>query len=99
MDFKSVLAVAVVVINFASALAILSQVRLTYHRKNTIGLSRTPILMGTTNAFVGLIYSLIIQDLPFIFANFAWFTMNGLLLGLILYYGRAAKPIIGVEQQ
>lgn len=99
MDLQGFFAIFVVIINFISALAILSQVRLTYHRKNTIGLSRTPILMGTTNAFVGLIYSLMIQNLPFIFANFAWFTMNGLLLSLILYYGRAAKPTIGVEQQ
>lgn len=97
MNVTGFFAVFVVAINFVSALSILSQARLTYHRKNTIGLSRTPILMGTTNAFVGLIYSLLIHDLPFIFANLVWFSMNGLLLSLIFYYGRAPKTTSGIE--
>ena len=91
LSVTSFFAVFVVVINMVSALAIFSQVKLTYHRKNTIGLSRTPILMGTTNAFVGLIYSILIRDIPFMFANFAWFAMNGLLLSLMLHYGKAPK--------
>jgi hypothetical protein len=79
-----------------SALAIFSQVRLTYHRKNTIGLSRTPWIMGTTNAFIGLLYAVLIFDVPFIFANLAWFSMNGLMLSLLFYYGRVAKNNTGV---
>lgn len=86
----------VIAINLVSAFAIFSQVRLTYHRKNTIGLSRTPWIMGTTNAFIGLLYALLIYDVPFIFANFAWFSMNGLMLGLILYYSKNAKNNTGV---
>jgi hypothetical protein len=96
MEATNLFGFFVIAINFVSAFAIFSQVRLTYHRKNTIGLSRTPWMMGTTNAFIGLLYALLIYDVPFIFANFAWFSMNGLMLSLIFYYGRRANNNTGV---
>jgi hypothetical protein len=81
-----------------SALAVFSQVRLTYHRKNTIGLSRWPWLMGTSNALIGTLYSVLIADLFFLFANLAWVTANGTMLFLLFYYGRQAKPGTGANQ-
>ena len=97
MDSTNLFGAFLIIINLISAMAIASQIRLTYHRKNIIGLSRLPWFMGTTNAFVGLIYSLLINDLPFIVANLAWFSMNGIMFSLILYYGRASKSTTGVN--
>lgn len=86
-----------ILVNLISAFAIFSQIRLTYHRKNTIGLARFPWFMGTTNAAAGLVYSLLINDIPFIIANLAWCSMNGIMFSLILYYGRAANHTSGVN--
>lgn len=97
MDSTTLFGAFLILINLISAFAIFSQIRLTYHRKNTIGLARFPWFMGTTNAAAGLIYSLLINDLPFIIANLAWCSMNGIMFALILYYGRAAKSTTGVN--
>jgi amino acid transporter len=80
--------VLVIAVNFVSAFAIFTQIRLTHRRKNTIGLSWFAWLMGTTNAFVGTIYSFLIADLVFVLANLAWLTVNGTMLALIFYYGK-----------
>lgn len=96
MDSTTLFGAFLILINLISAIAIASQIRLTYHRKNIVGLARFPWFMGTTNALVGLIYSLIISDLPFIVANLAWFSMNGIIFSLILYYGRIANNTSGV---
>ncbi len=82
--------VFLVLVNLVSAFAVLTQIRLTYKRKNIIGLARFPWIMGTTSAFLGLSYSLLINDLPFILVNVAWFTVNSIMLGMIFYYGRVS---------
>lgn len=99
MSLQTIVGWIVILINIGSAVAVFSQVRLTYHRKNTVGLSRWPWIMGTSNAAVGVVYSLMIADLFFVIANLAWVTANGTMLFLMFYYGRAAKPTRGVEQQ
>ena len=86
-----------ILVNLISAFAIFSQIRLTYQRKNTVGLARFPWFMGTTNAFAGLIYGILIRDVPFTVGNLAWFSVNGIMFTLILYYGRAAKNTTGVN--
>lgn len=97
MESTNLLGAMLILVNLISAIAIAGQIRLTYHRKNIVGLARLPWFMGTTNALVGLIYSLIISDLPFIIANLAWLSMNGIMFSLILYYGRTANNISGVN--
>ncbi len=99
LDFKTIMGWIVILGNLGSALAVFSQVHLTYHRKNTIGLSRWPWIMGTSNAAMGVLYSAMIADLFFLIANLAWTTANGTMLFLILHYGRAAKTNTGVEPQ
>ncbi len=98
MELKYIVGWIVIFINIGSALAVFSQVRLTYHRKNTVGLSLWPWMMGTSNAAVGVVYSLMISDLFFVIANLAWVSANGTMLFLMFYYGKAAKPNTGVEQ-
>ena len=99
IDFKTLVGWIVIFVNLGSAMAVFSQVRLTYHRKNTIGLSRLPWIMGTSNAAIGVLYSAMIADLFFLVANLAWTTANGTMLFLIFHYGRAAKKNTGVEPQ
>ena len=88
MDFKLLVGWIVIAVNIGSAFAVFSQVRLTYHRKNTVGLAFWPWVMGTSNALIGTIYSIMISDIYFIIANLAWVTANGTMLLLILHYGR-----------
>lgn len=97
IDFKTLVGWIVILINLGSALAVFSQVRLTYHRKNTIGLSRLPWFMGTSNAAIGVLYSLMIADLFFLVANLAWTTANGTMLFLLFHYGRNAKSTTGAD--
>ena len=99
IDFKTLVGWIVIFVNLGSAMAVFSQVRLTYHRKNTIGLSRWPWIMGTSNAAIGVLYSILISDLFFLIANLAWTSANGTMLFLIFHYGRAAKKNTGVESQ
>lgn len=99
MDLKPIVGWLVILVNFGSALAVFSQVRLTYHRKNIVGLSFWPWFMGTTNAAIGVVYSIMIADAFFIFANLAWVTANGTMLFLMFWYGKISKPNRGVEQQ
>lgn len=99
IDLKYLIGWLLIVVNLGSALAVFSQVRLTYHRKNTIGLSFWPWFMGTTNSLIGLIYSLMIADIFFLIANLAWVSANGTMLFLMFYYGRSAKNSAGVNNQ
>lgn len=96
MDTTNIVGVIVVLVNIVSAFAIVHQIRLTYHRKSAAGLSPVAWTMGTTNAFVGLVYSFLINNPAFIFANLAWFTVNGTMLALLLYYRNVAKTKQGV---
>ncbi|MDL1896451.1 hypothetical protein FBQ82_09270, partial [Anaerolineae bacterium CFX7] len=74
--------VILIVVNIVCALSLGAQVRLTYRRKNNIGVSWVPYTMGLTNASVGLVYSLMIADAPFIIANLVWSLMNGIMVVL-----------------
>ncbi len=84
--------VVLIVVNIVCALSLGAQVRLTYRRKNNVGVSWVPYTMGLTNASVGLIYSLMIADAPFIIANLVWSLMNGIMVVLLFHYRRAIKP-------
>lgn len=73
-------------VNIICAFSLAAQIRLTYHRKNNVGISWVPYTMGLTNASVGLVYSLMIADLPFIVANLAWAIVNGIMVFLLFLY-------------
>lgn len=77
---------ALIVVNIICAFGVFSQIRLTYRRKNNVGVSWIPYTMGLTNASVGLIYSFAIADLPFIVANLAWALVNGIMVFLLFIY-------------
>lgn len=83
--------VILIVVNIVCALSLGAQVRLTYRRKNNIGVSWVPYTMGLTNASVGLVYSLMIADAPFIIANLVWSLMNGIMVVLLFHYRRRAS--------
>lgn len=99
ITLTSLLGLMVILVNFASALSIISQIRLTHHRKNTVGLSRVPWLMSVSNNVIGLAYSVIIGDLVFFSANLVWLLVNGTMLGLIFYYGKVVTKLTGVEHE
>ncbi len=86
LSFVELLGVITVLLNFVSAFAIVSQIRLTWKRKNTTGLSTLPWLMGSCNCWAGLGYSLVIGNTVFTFANLAWATVNTTMLVLIMIY-------------
>jgi hypothetical protein len=94
-DLTRLVGLFVVAINFASAFSIISQIRLTFHRKNTVGLSRLPWAMSTTNAAAGMVYSLLIADLVFFLANLAWTCVNATMIALLLYYSRSSNSTTG----
>lgn len=79
-------------VNIICAFSLGAQIRLTYHRKNNVGVSWVPYTMGLTNASVGLVYSLMIADLPFIVANLAWSLVNGIMVILLFHYRHRAQP-------
>lgn len=85
------LGVVLIVVNIICAFSLAAQIRLTYHRKNAVGVSWIPYTMGLTNASVGLVYSLIIADLPFIVANLAWSLVNGIMVFLLVRYRHRAN--------
>jgi uncharacterized protein with PQ loop repeat len=89
--------VFLVLVNLVSAFAVFTQIRLTFRRKNTVGLARFPWVMGTTSALLGLTYSLLITDIPFILVNLAWFTVNSIMLVLIFYYGKAPASVAAAQ--
>lgn len=78
--------VVLIFVNIICAVSVFTQIRLTYHRKNNVGVSWVPYTMGFTNASVGLIYSFMIADLPFIVANLAWALVNGIMMALLFLY-------------
>lgn len=86
-----ILGLVLIAINIVSAFSLFTQIRLTYHRKNTVGISWVPYTMGMTNAFVGLLYSILISDLPFITANLAWSLVNGIMVALMIRYRHRAN--------
>ncbi|MBI4670383.1 MAG: hypothetical protein HY741_01775 [Chloroflexi bacterium] len=91
--------VILIFVNVICAFSVFAQIRLTYHRKNDVGVSWVPYTMGLTNALVGLVYSFLISDPPFIVANLAWASVNGIMVLLLLIYRHAAKPTTGVETE
>jgi uncharacterized protein with PQ loop repeat len=80
-----------ILVNIICAFSLGAQIRLTYHRKNNVGISWVPYTMGLTNASVGLVYSLMIADLPFIVANLAWAFVNGIMVVLLFLYRQRAN--------
>ncbi len=98
-SFVEILGGVTVALNFVSAFAIVSQIRLTWRRKNTIGLSFLPWLMASCNSWMGLAYSLVIGNTVFTIANLAWATVNTTMLGLILIYRRRTDSINLVREQ
>ena len=96
MDAMYLVGVVVIVVNFVSAFSIVHQILLTYRRKSAAGLSPVAWTMGTTNAFVGLLYSYLIGNFAFLLANLAWFTVNSTMLALMLYFRTMAKTNQGV---
>jgi len=99
IDITRVVGLIVVLVNFGSAISIVHQIRLTYRRKNTIGLSPVPWAMATTNALAGFVYSILIADVVFLLANLAWLIVNGTMVMLLVRYRNSAKTIQGVSQQ
>ncbi|OQY94779.1 MAG: hypothetical protein B6D41_06875 [Chloroflexi bacterium UTCFX4] len=85
------LGVVLILVNIVCAFSLSAQIRLTYQRKNTVGVSWVPYTMGFINAFVGLLYSLFIADLPFIIANLVWSLVNGIMVFLLFHYRRRAN--------
>lgn len=85
------LGLVLIIVNIVCAFSLAAQIRLTYHRKNTVGVSWIPYTMGLTNASVGLVYSLMIADLPFIVANLAWSLVNGIMVVLLFHYRHRAN--------
>jgi uncharacterized protein with PQ loop repeat len=85
------LGIVLIVVNIICAFSLAAQIRLTYQRKNTVGVSQIPYTMGLTNASVGLVYSLMIADLPFIVANLAWSLVNGIMVVLLFRYRHHAN--------
>jgi uncharacterized protein with PQ loop repeat len=90
-DLTHLVGVIVIVVNITSAFSIVTQIRLTYRRKDTVGLSRVAWIMAASNALVGTLYSVLINDLVFTLANLAWLIVNGTMVILLLRYRRTAK--------
>ncbi len=92
MDATRLVGILVVLVNFGSAFAILHQIRMTYRLKSAAGLSPIAWTMATSNAAVGVVYSLLIADTAFFLANLAWLTVNLTMLVLVFYYRNNVKP-------
>lgn len=98
-NLTQAIGILLIFVNVICAFSVFAQIRLTYQRKSDVGVSWVPYTMGLTNALVGLVYSVLILDPPFIVANLAWASVNGIMVILLLLYRNAAKPTRGVETE
>jgi len=96
-NLTQAIGIFLIFVNVICAFAVFAQIRLTYQRKNNVGVSWVPYTMGLTNSLVGLLYSVLIADPPFVVANLAWASVNGIMVILLLLYRNAAKPATGVK--
>jgi len=96
MDATQTVGLFVLAVNLISAISVLSQIRLTFHRKNSVGVSWVPWTMGTTNAFVGMVYSMLIHDLVFTLSSLAWLLVNATMVLLLIRYRNVANSTTGV---